>query len=87
MSNTGGGIMDLRFNSLETTWTYVAACVALVGIVFTATVPRQSAAVAEPISEAVSVAEAAAGITFKIVPTEATGQQVSWAPLTGDGSN
>jgi hypothetical protein len=79
--------MDLRFNSLETTWTYVAACFALVAIVYTASMPRHSAAVAEPINEATSVAEAAAGITFKIVPSEATGKRVSWAPLTGDGSN
>jgi len=80
--------MDLRFNSWESTWTCAAASAALVAIVFTATMPRQSAAV---ISTPTTVEEAAAGITFKIAPADATGrhvsQQVSWAPLTGDGSN
>ena len=73
--------MNLRFDS----WTYAAASVALVAGLFAVTAPRDSAAVAESVP--VSLEEAAAGVTFRIMPTEATAKSVAWSPLTGDGSN
>jgi hypothetical protein len=79
-------MMYLRFN----VWTYAVASVALVATVFAVATPRDSSAVAQSVASAVSVEalqDAAAGITFKIVPADVTSKIVAWAPLTGDGSN
>jgi hypothetical protein len=72
------------------TWTYAVASVALVATVFAVTAPRDSSAVIPSVGLAASVAarqDAAAGITFKIVPADVMSKTVSWTPLTGDGSN
>jgi hypothetical protein len=81
-----GAIMYLRFS----TWAYAVASVALVATAFAVTAPRDSVAVAQSVDSAVSVEasqDAAAGITFKIVPADVMSKAVSWTPLTGDGSN
>ena len=62
-------MMDLRFKR-QFNWTYAAASVAIVAIALLATAPRDSAAVGEPVGVVAPVEEAAAGITFKIVPAD-----------------
>ena len=83
--------MDLRFDSWATavTGTLTAAAVSftIVAIAFTATTPRKAAAIPEPIAAVTAVEDAAAGVTFKIVTVDAMSPHVTWAPLTGDGSN
>ncbi|MBV8836523.1 MAG: hypothetical protein JO141_05080 [Bradyrhizobium sp.] len=83
--------MRFRFEGwtgdLTNTWSAAAASFALVAIVFTATTPRKAVAVAEPIATVTAVEDAAAGVTFKIVTVDAMSPHVTWAPLTGDGSN
>jgi len=79
--------MDLHFKNWASNWIYAAASVALVAVVLVATAPRDSAAIAEPAGVTAAVEAAAAAITFKIVPTDVMRKNLSWAPLTGDGSN
>ena len=79
--------MNLHLKNWISNWIYAAASVALVSIVFVATAPRNSAAIADPVAVTAPIEEAAAGITFRIVPAEALSKNLSWAPLTGDGSN
>src|SRR5438270_451878 len=64
--------------------------IALAATVFAITAPRDSSAVGQPVGLVASIEaaqDAAAGITFKIVPADAMSKTVAWTPLTGDGSN
>jgi len=83
--------MDQRFDiwagAFARIWTAAAVSFVVVAIAYTATIPRNSAAVAQPIATVTSVEDAAAGITFKIVTVDAMSQHVSWVPPAGDGSN
>ena len=78
--------MNLRIKTLGC----ALASIAVIAIAIAGVTPRDAAAVAEVAAAAAIVeasADAAAGVTFKIVPADVTSTKVSWAPLTGDGSN
>jgi hypothetical protein len=69
--------------------TFAISGIALVGALLAFTDRHQSAGIAQTmeVASVEAVADAAAGVTFKIVPADVHGAMVSWAPLTGDGSN
>jgi hypothetical protein len=79
--------MDLLCNNWAGRWTCAAASIVLVAVAFVVTAPRDLAAVAEPAGAIAPIEEAAAGITFKIMPADVMSRNLSWAPRTGDGSN
>ena len=78
--------MNLRLK----TWGCTVAGIALVAAAIAIVTPRDSAAVADAATSAAAIearADAAAGVTFRIVSADAVSTMISWAPLTGDGSN
>jgi len=78
--------MNLRKKSVRArVWGCAVASLALVTTAVAIVTPRDSVALSEAVVEA--QADAAAGVTFKIVPADAADARISWAPLTGDGSN
>lgn len=92
MGTKRGGTMNLRLQTLSIktwsfeTWGCALACVALIATGLTM-MPHDSAEVALSATIIEARADAAAGVTFKIVSADAASTKLSWTPLTGDGSN
>jgi len=86
MGTKPGGTMNLREKSVRArVWGCAVASFALVTAAVAIVTPRNSVAMSAAVVEA--SADAAAGVTFKIVPADVADARISWAPLTGDGSN